>query len=217
MESPSFQEGLFVNNAGIIDDLIREVPPEGIFAYSDLLRTVRQKKFHGVGMSSGRGRKTYLLFLEGEPEGALIADSKGELYGNKAVYLINGDDQFALFPLNPAVVERLIFGCRIYDKSHFTASYSLGLPEIGKKAEGIGRLIIAVKKGAVPATGIAVKVRRNGQIVGNDISDQSGQVSFRLLYGSYEVLIVWNENDIDVYEFSFTPDHQGIPLDLEIG
>ena len=217
MESPSVQEVLFVNNAGIIDDLIREVPPDGIFAYSDLLRTVREKKFHGVGMSSGRGRKTYLLFLEGEPEGALIADSKGELYGNKAVYLIGGDDQFALFPLNPAVVERLIFGCRIYDKSHFTASYSLGLPEIGKKAEGIGRLIITVRKEGVPAAGITVKVRRNGQIVANDISGKGGEISFRLLYGPYEVVIVRNENDIDVYEFTFVPDLQGKALDLEIG
>jgi len=216
MESPSFQGGLFVNNAGIIDDLIREVPPEGIFAYSDLLRTVREKKFHGVGMSSSRG-KTYLLFLEGEPEGALIADSKGELYGDKAVYLITGEDQFTLYPLNPAVVERLIFGCRIYDKSHFTASYSLGLPEIGKKAEGIGRLIIAVRKEGVPAAGITVKVRHNGQIVANDISDKRGEVSFRLLYAPYEVLIVRNENDIDVYEFSFVPDLQGKALDLEIG
>jgi hypothetical protein len=208
---------LFVNNAGIIDDIIREVPPEDIFTYSDLLRTVSEKKIHGVGMSSSRGRKTYLLFLEGEPEGALISDSTGELYGDKAIYLIKGEDQFTLYPLNPAVVERLIFGCRIYDKSHFTASYSLGLPEIGKKAEGIGRLIITVRKEGVPAAGITVKVRLNGQIVANDISDKGGEVSFRLLYAPYEVLIVRNENDIDVYEFSFVPDLQGKALDLEIG
>jgi hypothetical protein len=208
---------LFVNNAGIIDDIIREVPLEGIFAYSDLLRTVGEKKFHGIGMSSGRGKKIYLLFLEGEPEGALISDSTGELYGDKAIYLIKGEDQFTLYPLNPAVVERLIFGCRIYDKSHFTASYSLGLPEIGKKAEGIGRLIITVRKEGVPAAGITVKVRLNGQIVANDISDKGGEVSFRLLYAPYEVLIVRNENDIDVYEFSFVPDLQGKALDLEIG
>ena len=217
MESPSFLGELFVDSAGIIDDLIREVPPQGIFPYSDLLRMVREKMFHGVGMSSNRGTKTYILFLEGEPEGALISDSTGELYGNKAIYLIRGEDHFTIYPLNPAVVERLIFGCRIYDKSHLTPSYSLGLPEIGKKAEGIGRLIIAIRKGGVPAAGITVKVRRNGQIVGNDISDQSGEVSFRLLYGPYEVLIVRNENDMDVYEFSFAPDLQEKPLDLEIG
>ena len=206
-----------MDSAGIIDDLIRELQPEGIFAYPDLLRTAREGKLHGVGMSSSQGRKAYLLFLEGEPEGALISDSKGELYGDKAIYLIRGEDQFSLYPLNPVVVERLIFGCRIYDKSHFTPSYSLGIPEIGKKAEGIGRLIISVRKDGVPAAGITVKVRRNGQIVGNDISDRGGGVSFRLLYGSYEVLIVRNENDIDVYELSFAPDLQGKPLELEIG
>jgi hypothetical protein len=211
------QGELFVDSAGIIDDLIREVPPEGILAYPDLLRKAREKNFHGVGMSSGRGRKAYLLFLGGEPEGALIADSKGELYGNKAVYMIRGEEQFSLYPLAPAVVERLVFGCRIYDKSHFTPSFSLGIPEIGKKAEGIGRLIITIRREGVPAPGVPVKIRRNGQIVGNDISARNGEVSFRLLYGLYEVLIVRNENDIAVYEFSFSPDLQEKPLDLEIG
>ncbi len=217
MESPSFRGKLFVENAGMVDELIREVPPQGIYPYTTLLQTVRGTKFHGVAMSSARGRKTYLLFLEGEPEGALISDRNGEIYGDKAVYLIRGEDQFTLYPLNPAVVERIIFGCRIYDKSHFIPSYSLGLPEIGKKAEGIGRLIIVVKREGAPATGVTVKIRRNGQIVGNDITGPGGEVSFRLLYGAYEVLIVKNENDIDVYEFSFSSEIQGKPLDLEIG
>lgn len=217
MESPSFRGELLVESAGIVDDLIREVPPTGIFPYSSLLQTAREKKFHGVAMSSVRGKKSYLLFLDGEPEGALISDSKGEIYGDKAVFLIRGEDQFTLYPLNPAVVERIVFGCRIYDRSHFTSSYSLGLPEIGKKAEGIGRLIIAVKREGAPAAGVTVKIRRNGQIVGSDISGPGGEVSFRLLYGPYEVLIVRNENDIDVYEFSFSPDIQAKPLDLEIG
>ncbi len=206
-----------MESAGIIDDLIREVPPQGIFAYTNLLQTVREKKFHGVAVSFVRERKTYLFFLEGEPEGALISDSRGEIYGDKAVYLIRGEDQFTLYPLNPTVVERIIFGCRIYDRSHFTPSYSLGLPEIGKKAEGIGRLIIVVKRGGVPAAGVTVKIRRNGQIMASDISGPGGEVSFRLLYGPYEVLIVRNENDIDVYEFSFSSDIQSKPLDLEIG
>jgi hypothetical protein len=206
-----------VNTSDIVDDLIREVPPEGIYTYSDLLQTVREKKFHGVGLSETKGKKTYILFLEGEPEGAIVSDSKGELFGNKAIYLIRGEDRFTLFPLNPAMVERIVFGCRIYDKSHFTRSYSLGLPEIGKKAEGIGRLIIAVKNAAGPVADIPVKIRKNGQIVGNDVTNQNGIVSFRLLYGLYEVLIVRTEQDIDVYEFSFASEHHEKPLDLEIG
>jgi hypothetical protein len=206
-----------VNTADIVDSLIREAPPEGIFTYSDLLQTVREKKFHGVGLSDTNGKKTYILFLEGEPEGAILADSKGELFGDKAIYLIGGEDRFTLFPLNPAMVERIVFGCRIYDKSHFTSNYSLKLPEIGKKAEGIGRLIIAVKNAGGPAAGISLNIRKNGQIVGSDVTNQQGLVSFRLLYGLYEVLIVHNEHEIDVYDFSFTPEHHEQPLDLEIG
>ncbi len=206
-----------MNTAEIVDDLIREAPPEGIYTYSDLLRAAREKKFHGAGVSETRGKKTYILFLEGEPEGAILSDIKGELYGNKAIYLIRGEDRFTLFPLNPAVVERIVFGCRIYDKSHFTETYSLGLPEIGKKAEGIGRLIIAVKNAGAPAPGIIVKIRKDGQIVGNDVTNQNGIVSFRMLYGLYELLIVRTEQDIDVYEFSFAPEHHEKALDLEIG
>ncbi len=206
-----------MDTADIVDDIIREAPPEGIYLYSDLLRTVRDKKFHGVGVSETIGKKTYILFLEGEPEGAILSDTKGELYGDKAVYFIRGEDQFTLYPLNPAMLEKIVFGCRIYDKSHFTETYSLGLPEIGKKAEGIGRLIIAVKNEGIPAPGIVVKMRKNGQIVGNDVTNKKGIVIFRLLYGLYEVLLVRTEQNIDVYEFSFVPEYNEKPLDLEIG
>jgi hypothetical protein len=206
-----------VNTAGIIDDLIREVPPVGTYLYPDLLPAVRKKQFHGVGISGGGGSKTYLLFIGGEPEGAVIADEKGELYGNKAVYLIKGSERFTLFPLSPPVVERLVFGCRIYDKSHFKAGYSLGLTEIGKKAEGIGRLVIAVKSDGSPASGITIKIRREGQIVGSDVTDREGLVSFRLLYGTYDLLVVREENNIDVYGFSFSPELQEEPVELDIG
>jgi hypothetical protein len=206
-----------VDSAGIVDDLIRDIPPQGTYSYSGLLQTAREEKLHGAGVSSGRGRKTYLLFLEGEPEGALFSDHKGEIYGNKAVYLINREDQFTFYAMDPAVVERIVFSCRIYDKSHFTSSYKLSLPEIGKKTEGIGRLIIVVKHGGIPIPDVAVKIRRNGQIVGNDRTGHGGEVSFRLLHGPYEVLIVRDENNIDVYEFSFSQELQDKPLDLEIG
>jgi hypothetical protein len=206
-----------VNTAGIIDDLVREVPPVGTHLYGDLLQTVRDNKFHGVAVSGSAGSRTYLLFLDGEPEGAIIADEKGELYGDKAVYLIRGSERFTLFPLSPPVVERLVFGCRIYDKSHFKGGYSLGLTEIGKKAEGIGRLVIAVKRDGSPASGMAIKIRRAGQIVGSDVTDPQGMVSFRLLFGTYDLLVVREENNIDVYGFSFVPELQEEPLELDIG
>jgi hypothetical protein len=211
-------EGLkTVNTAGIIDDLVREVSPEGVYSYSDLLKTVRQKKIHGVGISGGRDSTTYLLFLGGEPDGAIIADPKGELYGNKAVYLISDKSRFTLYLLSPAVIEQLVFGCRIYNKSHFKDGYSLGLPEIGKKTDGIGRLIITLRKDGSPATGLPIKIRRNGQIVGSDVTDRQGMASFRLMYGKYDLLVVREENNIDVYEFSFHRDLHEEPLELEIG
>jgi hypothetical protein len=199
-----------------IDILIREIPPEGVYPYSGLLNAARDKKFHGVAVSGVQHKKIYLLFINGEPEGAVLADSKGELYGNKAVYLTRGDDRFTLYPVNPEVIERIVFSCRIYDKSHFTTHYTLGIPELGKKAEGVGRAVIALKKDGFTLPGVPIRIRKDGQIVANDITDNKGLASFRLLYGTYEVIIVRQENNIDVFEFSFVPELQGQQLDLEL-
>jgi hypothetical protein len=205
-----------VNTARIIDDLIKEETPEGPYSYADLLTTAREKKIHGVGISAAGDSTTYILFLDGEPEGAIITEPKGELYGNKAVYMIREKNRFTFYPVSPPVIEQLVLGCRIYDKSHFKGGHSLGLPEIGKKTEGIGRFVIAVRKGGFPATGLPVKIRHEGQIVGSDITDKEGMASFRLLFGTYDLLVVREENSIDVYEFSFHQDLHEKPQELEI-
>jgi hypothetical protein len=205
-----------VNTARIIDDLIKEVTPAGTYPYADLLKTVREKKSHGVGISSVRDGTTYILFLDGDPEGAIIADPKGELYGNKAVYLIRENDRFIFYPISPTVIEQLVLGCRIYNKSHFKGGHSLGLPEIGKKTEGIGKFVVAIRKDGFPVTGLPIKIRREGQIVGNDITDKEGMASFRLLFGTYDLLVIREENSIDVYEFSFHQDLHEKPQELEI-
>jgi len=202
--------------ADIIDDLIREVAPEGVFPYSELLQDARNKIFHGIAVSSVPKKKTYILFIGGYPEGAVLADSRGELYGNKAIYLIHGGDRFTLYPVSPGIVERIVFSCRIYDKSHFTDHYTFGIPEVGKKADGVGRAVITLKKDGELIAGVPIRIRKDGQIVANDITDERGQASFRLLFGKYEVIIVRQENNIDVFEFSFIPELQERPLDLEL-
>jgi len=202
--------------ADIIDDLIREVAPDDVFSYSELLQAARDKNFHGFAVSSAPRKKIYILFLGGDPEGAVLADSKGELYGNKAIYLIQGGDQFTIYTLNPEIVERIVFSCRIYDKSHFKNQYTFGIPEVGKKADGVGRAVITLKKDGVALAGIPIRIRKDGQIVANDITNEKGQASFRLLYGKYEVIIVRQENNIDLFEFSFIPELQGRQLDLEL-
>ena len=62
----------------IIDDLIREVTPEGSSPYPELLQNARDKNFHGIAVNSAPGTKTYFMFINGYPEGAVLADSKGE-------------------------------------------------------------------------------------------------------------------------------------------
>jgi len=206
-----------VNTAGIIDDLVREMIPVGIYSYTDLITTVREKKFYGVGISCARDGTTYLLFVEGEPEGAIIADARGELYGNKAVYLISEKNRFTLYPLSSSVIEQLVYGCRIYNKSHFKGGgCSLELPEIGKKTEGVGRFIISIRKDGSPVPGLPIKIRRGGQIMASDITDRQGMATFRLMFGPYSLLVVREEKSIDVYEFTFHQDLHEKPQELDI-
>ena len=202
--------------AECIEELIREVPPAGVSSYIDLLQAAREQRFDGAGVCGVPGSKAYILFIDGEPEGAILLDSKGELYGDKAVYLIRGTGKFSRYPLGRGMVERLVFGCRIHNKSHFGGQTSLEIPEFGKKAEGIGRLILAISKGGTPLRNLPLRIRKDGQVVAHDITDSKGMASFRLLFGKYEVLVVNQESSIDVFNFSFIPELQDRPLDLEI-
>jgi hypothetical protein len=206
-----------VSTAGIIDDLIRDAAPEGVYGYHDLIRSVRERKIHGVAVSGGREETSYLIFLGGEPEGAVIADQKGEIHGNTAVYAMKETGRFTLYPLRPAIVEQLIPGSRIHNKSHFKQGCPVELPEVGKKSEGIGRFILALRQGGSPVPGLPVKIRRGGQIVASDITDGQGMASFRLMFGKYDLLVTREEQSIDVYEFCFDPDLHDKTQELEIG
>jgi hypothetical protein len=206
-----------VNTAGIIDDLIRDTAPEGIYTYPDLIRATRERRFHGVAVSGGPDETVYLLFLGGEPGGAIIAGPKGELYGDKAVYLMKETGRFTLYPISLPFVEQLIFRCKIYNRSHFTRGCPVELPEVGKKAEGIGRFIVALRQDGSPAAGLPLKIRRDGHIVASDITDRQGLASFRLMYGTYDLLVTREEQNIDVYEFCFDPGLNDKVQELEIG
>jgi len=200
----------------IIDDLMNGVSPDGIFPYTDLLKNAHERNFHGIAVNRAQRKKTYILFINGYPEGAVVADNTGELYGDKAIYLIKGSDPFILYPVNPDRVERIVYSCRIYDKSHFTDHYSFSIPEVGKKADGVGKAVIALKKDGGGVAGVPIRIRKDGQIIAHDISDETGQASFRLLFGKYEIIIVRHHDIIDVFEFSFVPELQGRQLDLEL-
>jgi hypothetical protein len=164
--------------------------PAGISPYTDLLENAHERNFHGIAVNSAQRKKTYILFINGYPEGAVVADNTGELYGDKAIYLIKGSDPFVLYPVNPDMVERVVYSCRIYDKSHFTNHYSFSIPEVGKKADGVGKAVIALKKDGRGVAGVPIRIRKEGQIIATDISDETGQASFRLLFGKYDIIIV---------------------------
>lgn len=200
----------------IIDNLVRDSLPEGIYSYTGLVTYAREKKASGIAVSSDKNKKTYILFISGEPDGAVLVDSKGELFGDKAIYLLNGEESFTFYPSDPRIVDRLVLGCRIHTKSHLMRNITDSIPEFGKKTEGVGKVTIAISSRGIPKTGLRVKVRKAGSGVGTDLTNREGKVSFKLMFGRYEIVVPKGEHNVEIYEFDFTPalDRKVLPLEL---
>jgi len=120
----------------ILESIISGLPGEGPFALTDALSFARKSSFSGIGHAREKQGDFYLLFFDGDPAGAVLHDSKGTLFGNKAVYLIKGTEQFTLFTVKPEIVERLVLGCRIFDQEIFKRMTPVDIPEVKREREG---------------------------------------------------------------------------------
>jgi hypothetical protein len=192
-----------MKNEDILDDLIRGSSPLGQFSITELMVYASQKHISGVAYASEGGKRYYILFSEGEPEGAELIDEQGSLFGNAATYHLKGTEKFTLYPLDTAVADRLILRCRVFDKSHLKKNFSFNLPQIGKKPEGIGIFSMKVTGEGKPLAGIQVTIRKGGQVLGSDMTNREGKVSFKLLHGRYECVISGKGYSIKVYDFAF--------------
>ena len=173
----------------LIENILKGSPYLGTFTLPDLIRVAGDGGVSGLAVAKEADYELYLALIEGEPEGAIYIDRKGELYGDKALMRITGQEKFGLSDVKPDVVDAIVMGCRIFEKTHLGKSITYALPEIGKKSSGIGLLSLTVIRDREPQNGLRVSIRKDGQIVGSDITTQDGSAGFRVMYGGYDCIV----------------------------
>jgi hypothetical protein len=186
----------------------------GTFTLSEMLRLTQSKSMNGIAVSRFNDREFDLAILEGEPEGAILIEEKGTLYGDKAVMLLTGTEKFDLYEVKQDLVEAVVMGCRILEKGHIRKSGMDMIPEIGRKSDGLGVLSVAVQRNGEPQNGVRVSIRKEGQMITNDITTDNGTVDFKLLYGKYDCVVQDRAMMISTFHIIFDIAHSRITLEI---
>ncbi|MDD1695475.1 MAG: hypothetical protein LUQ54_01125, partial [Methanoregula sp.] len=118
--------------------------------------------------------------------------------------------------VKPDVVDAVVMGSRIFEKNHLRKSVPSVIQEIGKKSEGIGVLRLTIQKDKVPQNGLSVSVRKEGKILGSDITTDEGDVSFRLAHGKYECIVMDRAQNLTTFFVKFDESTSKIVLDLNV-
>ncbi|MDD1680894.1 MAG: hypothetical protein LUQ35_04730 [Methanoregula sp.] len=185
----------------------------GTFTLSELIRFTQSKNTNGIAVAVRENSEFDLAILDGEPEGAILLDEKGTLYGDKAVMLLTGTEKFELYEVKQDLVEAVVMGCRILEKGHIRKSSMDMIPEIGRKSDGLGVLSVAVQRNGEPQNGVRVTIRKEGQMITNDITT-NGSVDFKLLYGKYDCVVQDRAMMISTFHIIFDIGHPRITLEI---
>jgi hypothetical protein len=198
----------------LIENILKGSQYLGTFTLPELLGFTKAGSVNGLAVAKESGKEFYLAILSGEPEGAIYIDENGERYGDKAVMLITGHEKFVLCEVKPDIVDAVVMGCRIFEKSHLMMSINYVIPEIGKKSQGIGLLTLAIQRDREPQNGVRVSIRRDGKIVGSDVATEDGSVGFRVLYGDYDCIVQDRNQQIISFHIKFSETNPKIILEL---
>jgi hypothetical protein len=186
----------------------------GTYDLLELMQYASARGINGIGVAKGDGKNLYLALIAGEVEGAIYIDEKGVLFGDKAVLMIQQKEKFVLTENTPDVVEELVMGSRIFDKTRLKKSISYNIPEIGGPGGGMGVLSITVKREGVAQNGVRVSVRKDGRILGSDITSSDGTVRFRIAFGVYDCIVQDKAQMVTKYRIEFDNSHSSVPLSM---
>jgi len=198
----------------MIETILKDTREDGTHPLPAIFRIAADGKTSGLAVARGDGALACLAFVRGEPEGAIFSDENGDLYGDKAVVLVTRMGPFGLYAVEPDIVEALVMGCRIFEKSRLKQGLSEAIPEIGVKSEGVGRLAVVLTKEKEPQKGIRVTIRKDGKIVGSDFTAGDGSAGFRLMHGDYECLVQDKGPKIRTFAIHFRETNQKILIEL---
>jgi hypothetical protein len=198
----------------VLRDLVGKTNASGSCVLHDLVQIAKSQNLNGIGVGVTPKRESFILFLGGDPEGALISDSYGILVGDKATLQLDPGLEYEFHVIDPAIIEGIVLRTRIFDKSHLNPIQAEGIFQIGKKTCGIGILTLTVSKEGILQPGVHLSIRHDGHVVGNDVTDKTGKVSFRLIYGMYDCTVSSKDQRIRLYTFAFTPESPRIVLEI---
>jgi hypothetical protein len=198
----------------LLENIFKGSKYVGIFTLNELFQFASLKRSNGIAVAKENDKENYLAFIDGEPEGAIYIDETGSLYSDKAVIMISGNEKFEFYDVKPDVVDAVVMGSRIFEKMHLRKSVPSVIPEIGKKSEGMGVLKLTIQKDKIPQNGVSVSVRREGKILGSDITTDEGFVSFKLAYGRYECTVMDRAQTLTTFHIKFDVSNSKILLDL---
>ena len=97
----------------------------------------------------------------------------------------------------------MIAGCRIFEKAHVKKGNTYEIPEFGKKNAGLGVFTLTLQKNNEPQNGVRVSIRKDGKVVGSDVTTQDGSVGFKLMHGSYAVIVQDRNQQLTTFHVEF--------------
>ena len=186
-----------------IDTILTESQFLGTFPLTELIRFAEKGRINGIAVSRENEKLQYLAILDGEAEGAIFIDEKGTLFGDNAVMLITGVESFTLYDVNPELVNPVVAGCRIFEKAHMKKGNCYEITEFGKKNAGLGVFTLTLQRNNEPQNGIRVSIRKEGKVVGSDVTTQDGSVGFKLMHGRYAVIVQDRNQQITTFPVQF--------------
>ncbi|HVP97208.1 hypothetical protein [Methanoregula sp.] len=198
----------------LLDNILKGAKYLGTFSLTEMLGFAASRHLSALAVSKEGSRQYYLAFLNGEPEGAIYLDAEGALFGDKAVVYIREGRQYVLCDVKPEIIDALAMGCRIFEKGHLRKNITYAVPEIGKKSEGIGVITLSVLREKEPLNGVRVSIRKDGKIVGSDVTTGKGEVSFRVMYGNYTCTVQDRSQVVRHFSIIFDESHTTHVLDL---
>jgi len=186
----------------------------GTFSLPEVLTFAAFRHLNAIAAAKDGDREYYLAVLNGEPEGAIYVDADGTLFGDNAVVRMRADLNYLISEVKPDIIDALVMGCRIFEKGHIRKNMSSPVPEIGEKSRGYGIVSLSVLREKIPQNGVRVSIRKDGKIVGSDITTGNGEVSFRVMYGTYTCLVQDRSRTVTHFQIRFDESHPSHILDI---
>jgi len=174
----------------LMGQILKQSEYEGRFTLDEVLHYSSVHSLTGIGVSGEGAHAFFLVLFGGEPDGAILVDEKGTLFGDAAVLHLTGGETFDLSRVSPPVIEALVSRCRVFEKSHLKKNGRLDIPTIGTPIrQRVGVLCLTVRNSREPLGGAHVSIRKGKLVITSDVTDSRGRVCFRLLNGRYMCVV----------------------------